>query len=179
MHNEQQANVGILSAQSNDCQSSEQTLLTSYDMDMLMKTRKTYEKNPIIGYRNINSLRTKILSLKEILHKAPIDILCIDETKLDETFPDAQFMIENYQFPPFRRDRNNKGGGKMVLIRKELLAKRLEDFETKSTETICIELLISKKKWCIIFTYRPPKYDKVFFQELPKTVSQAINMIIF
>ena len=132
MHNEQQTNVGAVSAQSNDCQSSEQTLLTSYDMDTLMKTRKTYKKNPIIGYLNINSLRTKILSLKEILQKAPIDILCIDETKLNETFPDAQFMIKSYQFPTFRRDRNNKGGGKMVFIRKELLAKRLEDFETKS-----------------------------------------------
>ena len=72
---------------------------------------------------------------------------------------------------------NSKGGGKTVFIRKKLLAKRLEDFETKSTETICIEPLISKKKWCIIFTYnRPPKYDKkVFFQELSKTISQAIN----
>ena len=100
--------------------------------------------------------------------------MCIDETKLDETFPDAQFMIENYQFPPLKRDRNKKGIGKMVFIMKELLAKRLEDFETKSTETICIELLISKRKWCIIFTYRPPKYN-VFFQELSKTVSQAIN----
>ena len=64
----------------------------------------------------------------------------------------------------------------MVFIRKELLAKRLENFETKSTETICIELLISKRKWCIIFTYRPPKYDKkVFFQEISKIISQAIN----
>ena len=158
MHNEQQANVSTLSVQSNDCQSSEETLLTSYDIDMVMKTRKTYEKNPIIGHLNINPLRAKILSLKEILHKTPIDILCIDETKLDETFPDAQFMIENYKFPPFRKDRNKNEVGKMVFIRKELLAKRLEDFETKSTETICIELVISKRKWCIIFTYRPPKY---------------------
>ena len=64
----------------------------------------------------------------------------------------------------------------MVFTRKELLAKRLENFETKSTETICIELLISKRKWCIIFTYRPPKYDKkVFFQEISKIISQAIN----
>ena len=63
----------------------------------------------MIGYLNINSLRTKILSLKEILHKAPIDILYIDKTKLDETFPDVKLMIENYQFPPFRRDRNRKG----------------------------------------------------------------------
>ena len=167
MRNEEQANVGTLSAESSDCQSFEQTLLASYDMDTLMKTRKKDLKNPKIGYLNINFLRTKILSLKEILHKALIDILCIDETKLDETFPDAQFIIENYQFTPFRRDRNNKGDGKMVFIRKELLAKRLEDFETKSTETILIELLISKKRWCNIFIYRPPKYDKkVSFQEL-------------
>ena len=52
-----------------------------------MKTRNMYEKKyPIIGYVNINFLRTKILNLKEILHKAPIDILCIDKNKLDETF---------------------------------------------------------------------------------------------
>ena len=33
----------------------------------------------------------------------------------------------------------------MVFIRKEFLAKRLENFGTKSTETICIEFLISKR----------------------------------
>ena len=98
--------------------------------------------------------------------------MCIEETKLDETFPDAQFMIENYQLPLFRRDRNKKGGGKMAFIRKELLAKRLENFENKSTETFCVKFLISKRKWSIIFTYRPPKYDKkVFFQEISKLVS--------
>ena len=68
VHNEQQANVGTLSVQSNDCRSSEKTLLTSYDIDMVKKTRKTYEKSPINGYLNKNSLRAKILNLKEILH---------------------------------------------------------------------------------------------------------------
>ena len=110
------------------------------------------------------------------MHQSKIKL---DETKLDETFPDAQFMIEKYYFPPFRKDRNRKGrggGGKMFFVRKELLARRLEDFETKSTEKMCIELLISKRKWCFTFTYRPPKYDnKVFFQELLKTINQAIN----
>ena len=51
-----------------------------------MKTRKMYKQSPIIGYLNINSLRSKILNLKVILHKAPINILCIDEIRLDETF---------------------------------------------------------------------------------------------
>ena len=47
---------------------------------------------------------------------APIHILCIHETKLDETFRDAKFMIENYQFLSFRSDRNRKRGGKIVFI---------------------------------------------------------------
>ena len=102
------------------------------------------------------------------MHKTPNNILHIDKIKLDETFPDVQFMIENYKFQPFRRDRNKK------------CVWDIEDFEIKSTETICIELLMSKRKWCIIFTYRPSKYDKKnFFQELSKAISQAINMIIF
>ena len=64
----------------------------------------------------------------------------------------------------------------MVFIRNELLAKRLEIFKTNSAKTICIAFLISKRKWRIIFTYWPPQYDKkVFFQELSKTISQAIN----
>ena len=58
----------------------------------------------IIGYLNINSLRNKIIDLREIMSKAPLDIVCADEIKLDESFPNFQFHMENYQFPPFRRD---------------------------------------------------------------------------
>ena len=44
VYNEQQANVGTLSVQSNDCQSSQKNLLASYDIDMVMKTRKSNKK---------------------------------------------------------------------------------------------------------------------------------------
>ena len=75
----------------------------------------------------------------------------------------------------------------MVFIRKEFLAKRLENFEPKSAKTICIELIISKRKRCIIFTYRLTKYDKkALLQELSKTISSQelpsqaiINMATF
>ena len=43
------------------------------------------------------------------------DILSIDETKLDDSFPDSQFKINGYQFPFLRRDRGNRGGGKWVF----------------------------------------------------------------
>ena len=89
----------------NDCQNPKETHSTANSVDLLKELRNSYNKNPTIGYLNINSLRYKIISLRELLLKAPIEILCIDETKLDDSFPDAQFIIENYHFPPFRKDR--------------------------------------------------------------------------
>ena len=73
-------------------------------------------------------------------------MFCIDETKLDESFPNSQFLLENFQFPPFRRDRNSKGGGKLVYVKQEIITKRLENLETKFSETISIELTVSKKR---------------------------------
>ena len=78
----------------------------------MLNLRKAYQNNPLIGYININSLREKIVSLREVLSKASIDILYVDERKLDAGFPDQQFKISGYQFPPIRRDRNSNGGGK-------------------------------------------------------------------
>ena len=87
------------------------------------------------------------MSLREILKKVKIDVLCIDETKLDSSFPNHQFKIEGYQFPLLRRDQNPKGGCKMVFVREGFIAKQMRNFETKNKEIICVELTIVKKKW--------------------------------
>ena len=120
----------------------------------LIKLRKVNPNNPNIAYLNINSLREKITSLREICLKSSIDILCVNETKLDASYSNAQFHIS-----PFRRDRNKHDGGKIVFVRNGIIAKRLESLEGKESETICIEVTISKKKWCITFAYRLPQND--------------------
>ena len=84
-----------------------------------------YTNNPIIRYLNINSLRNKITKLREVCRKAPTDLRCRDETKLDAFFPDAQFHIEGCQYPPFRQDCDKNDGGKMIFIREGLIAKTL------------------------------------------------------
>ena len=114
----------------------------------------------MIGYININSLKEKAIPLREALSNAPIDVLCVDETKLDSSFQDHQFKIEGYQFPPFRRDRNSKGAGKLVYLREGFIVKRIPKFETEKAKTICIEITIAKKKWCNLFAYRPPNFSK-------------------
>ena len=42
------------------------------------------------------------------------DILTIQETKLDKSFPDSQFAIDGYNM--FRRDRKKGGGGIIIII---------------------------------------------------------------
>ena len=69
------------------------------------------DSNPIVAYLNTNSLGEKINHLREIWKESPIDILCVDETKIDSSYPDAQVQINDYQFLPFKRDKNKYGGG--------------------------------------------------------------------
>ena len=57
--------------------------------------KEVYSKNPILGYFNINPFRNKIVSLRDVAAKLHVDILCTDETKLDDSFPDSQFLIKN------------------------------------------------------------------------------------
>lgn len=95
--------------------------------------RDVSSKNPISGYLNINSLINKIVSLKDVITKVHIDILCIDETKLDDIFPDSQVLVENYHLPPFEK-RVTEKWMKNIYVRQGSVSKRLKSFESKTIE---------------------------------------------
>ena len=48
-----------------------------------------------------------------------IDIVSVAETKLDASFPTAQFTLEGYH-TPYRLDINNKSGGILVYIKSSI-----------------------------------------------------------
>ena len=154
---------------------------TEGDISKLADLRNSNLSNPLICYLNINSLRGhKLNHVRELCRQIDIDIFCIDETKLTYDFPDAQLSIEGYQFPPLRRDRNDKiftrGGGKIVYIKEGLIVKPLKNFDTPNAETICLELTISNRKWFFIFAYRPESIDRdIFFDELKLSLSEAVT----
>ena len=77
------------------------------DLETLAKLRKHYPSSPMIGYLNVNIIRNKIVQLTGICKTFPTEILYIDETKFDSSFPNAQVHFPDYQFPPFQRDRNS------------------------------------------------------------------------
>ena len=99
----------------------------------------------IIAQLNINSIRNKIDMLSTIVRNK-IDILCITETKLDDTFPLSNFLISDFS-PPYRLDRSSKGGGILVYVRSDIPSKELKSIPIpKCMECACFEINLYKKK---------------------------------
>ena len=88
------------------------------------------------------------------------DYLVLSETKLDHSFPSAQFSIPDYKIRA-RRDRHKNGGGLIEFARKVLICKRLKNFENSTSECICSEITTSKRKWLCFSIYRPPSNEKL------------------
>ena len=69
----------------------------SLNLQILSKNRLKYPTNPLIDYLNINSLRNKIIDVRDVIGKLSLDCCVISETKSDESVPSAQFNISNYE----------------------------------------------------------------------------------
>ena len=149
-------------------------ILNDIDLSRLKSLKDQNPKNPFLCHLNINSLRHKIVDLGHVLNQIGIEIVAISETKLCSDFPDAQFQVDGYVYPPCRKDRTKHGGGIMVFVKNDLITKRKQEFESDSVEIVSLELTISRKKWIIFSFYRPPKSNIAnFFSELSKCVDKA------
>ena len=102
-------------------------------------------KNIIISYININSIRNKIKDL-EILISELVDVLTIAETKIDESFPTSQFLLNNFK-RPYRLDVSDKREGLMTYVRTDISSRVLKEFRFPSDiQILAIELNVKKIK---------------------------------
>ena len=100
----------------------------------MKKIRINNVNRVVIGHININSVRNEF----DMLYM-------VSETKLDSSFPQAQFRIERY-VPPFRYDRNSHVGGILLFIREDVPTKVISITPLKDFEGIFVELNFRKKK---------------------------------
>ena len=144
------------------------------DLQILHDLRLNHPRNLLFGYLNINSLRNKTIDLTEIISYLQLDYFILSETTINDSFPSAQFDMGGYEIRA-RTERNRMDGGIMEYVRRGVICKRLTDFETKISESIYSELLISKKKWLCMCIYHPPNYDKLstFLEEITSSLNKA------
>ena len=123
---------------------------------ILQNMRQKNTDQIIIGHLNINSIRNKIHTLADIVSNK-IDILLISETKIDDTFPNAQFLINSFS-EPLRLDRTANGGGLLLYVRNDITSRKLP-LITPGIECVLSEITISKVKWLLIGFYNPDKFS--------------------
>ena len=92
-----------------------------------------------MGHLNINSIRNKFGTLS-LIFKNNVDILMISETKLDDSFPTAQFLLHGLS-APYRLGRNSKGGEILLYVREYIPSRLLNSKSKTGTETIFVELI--------------------------------------
>ena len=68
-----------------------------------------------------------------------MDVLVLTETKLDDSFPNSQFLVDGFS-EPFRIDRNRFGDGLMIYVKQHPEAELLTNMTKK--QLFCINEII-------------------------------------
>ena len=103
------------------------------------------------------------------MYDPKIDILLINETKLDSTVHDSDFYIPGFEI--VRKDRRvngRKGGGVCVSLRTNLNYRIREDLKDNDIECLIVEISMPKPRSSALLVgtwYRPPNSPPERFKE--------------
>ena len=107
---------------------------------------------------NINSLLAHIDELRVFMSTSKIDILSVNETKLDFIIDDSELYLLGFKI--IRKDRKINGcngGGVCFYVRSNLNYKTREDLSTENLEWLTLEITRPRSRPFLVATwYRPP-----------------------
>ena len=99
----------------------------------------------------------------KLLPGKSLDIICISETKPDETFLTAKYTIEGFS-KPYRVDVTSNSVGLLFCLRANLPSKLICFYNfPNEVQYIPIELNISNKRYALSSIYRPTNQSINFF----------------
>lgn len=130
-----------------------------------------------ILHLNINSIFNKFEHVFTLLNELNLDIIALNEIKLDDTQPDKYYEHSNYQLR--RRNRNAYGGGIMVYVKN---CYTISEYEVSMDfELLSFKLIINNVTNKFIFTYKPPcTRNDIYIDHLDSVLSQCnLNESLF
>ena len=87
------------------------------------------------------------------------------KTKLDSSFPNAQFLLPGFH-EPFKLDENHRSGGLLVYI-KALLSNILTKLKLPiNIQIIPFEINLRKEKLLFVSIYKPASQSNQYFLDL-------------
>ena len=148
----------------------------SHDIDVVLSDlRSTNPSNLSFCYLDINSVRNKFTDFQEIIN-GNVDVVSIAETKIDASFPSAQFVFEGYHWP-YRLDISSKSGGILVYVKSSIPSRRLScENLCNAIQAVPFEINLRKEKWLVILIYRPLSQNlEYFLNKLTKMIDFFAN----
>ena len=124
-----------------------------------------------IGHLNVRSLLPKIHEVQFLLHISNFDVLCINESWLDDNIPIQEISIPGYNL--LTKHRNRHGGGIIVYIKNELKYCRRLDLELFDLECIWIQLYCRGQHMLICSMYRPPSANNEYYENILDVLEKA------
>ena len=119
---------------------------------------------------NINGLRSHLDEIKVLMHDMKIDILALNETKLDSSIDQQITHISGYSQQ--RLDRSRFGGGISIYVRNTITFIHRKDVPLEDLELLCIEVQPPKCRPFLVLTwYRPPNSPVAIFSKAEKVLS--------
>ena len=98
------------------------------------------------------------------MHDKSLDILSINETRLDGSVDNNSIQLEGYNL--VRKDRSREGGAVATYFRDHLNVKERAELIPDCIEAVCIEVIKIKSKPILVTTlYRPPNTQIEFFEK--------------
>jgi len=124
-----------------------------------------------MGFVNINSLTRHYNELLVFMANQNLDVLALNETKLDYRSSTDDINIPGYNC--IRKDRDSRGGGVCIYLRHSLTYTRKACYEIDGLEMIAIELNCANSKPFLLTTwYRPPKSPNEYFDKFEMFIQQ-------
>ena len=123
---------------------------------------------------NIASLPKHVNEIRFLLHDKKLNILILNETRLDSSISDNLVNIEGYDI--LRSDRKRNGGGVCMYIRCHVNYENRPDLIPYDLEAICLEIKqANSKSFIILSVYRPPNTSVETFSKIEKLIQQVNN----
>lgn len=110
-----------------------------------------------------------------LMANTPLDILAINETRLDESINDNAVALPGYNI--IRNDRNRQGGGAPMYLKENIAFVEKKDLRCVYLESLTIE--VSAKfiqPFCVSTWYRPPGSDLDLFDKFDELLAKLDNV---
>ena len=108
------------------------------------------------------------------MHDKPLDILTLNETRLNDSIDDRYIEISGYNI--VRKDRNRQGGGVAIYYWDHLNVRNRDELVPVVVEAVCVEVSKTKCAPSLILTInRPPSYNEDTVEKIEKLIQNLNN----